>query len=105
MTGHRSFSELTAGLDASRCARVEALSHLIGSEIELAGLRSALGISEADATSAMSEAAEALAPVEAGDNLTVGQLGRYVEALGGQLRIVADFDGQQVEIKLPTPAG
>lgn len=73
-------------------------------ELVLRELRTLRGATQQDVADSMVTTQSAVARLEAQDDVRVSTLGRYVTALGGRLRLVADFaDGEQ-PITLPALA-
>ncbi|WP_051415517.1 helix-turn-helix domain-containing protein [Nocardiopsis sp. CNT312] len=69
--------ELLAGVDAQRLVRI----------------REERGLTRADVAGRMGAAKGRVSQIEQGEVFTVEAIARYVGALGGGLRLTADFDG------------
>jgi DNA-binding XRE family transcriptional regulator len=72
---------------------------LLGAEIALHALRERAGVSQADLADRLSVSRPRVSAIERGsDDLRVSTVKRYVEALGGQMRLVATIDGQDIDL-------
>jgi DNA-binding transcriptional regulator YiaG len=101
MTGHRPFSHLTKDWTSERHARVhrrkeEMLRHI--EEGALADLRRALQVSQEDLAKALGKSQSAVAQMEQRTDMKVSTLREAVEAMGGELRLVARFPTGDVMI-------
>jgi predicted XRE-type DNA-binding protein len=89
-------SDLAAGRDveAARAqARDRTESYVLG--FRLAQLRQGQGLSQTEIARRMGVSQPRISQLESGDigQLEVDTLSRYVTALGGRLKLVADFEG------------
>jgi transcriptional regulator with XRE-family HTH domain len=98
MTGHRSFSELVAKMPLKAQAEIKRGTARILAQMELSELREALAIRQADLAQKLKTTQAAVSRLERRDNVTVGSLRGYIEALGGKLELNAVFPGQTVKI-------
>lgn len=91
----RSLADIKAGLSPERRARVEARAAQIIQEIEgLRPLRNALDQTQVELAGRLHISQASVAKMEKRTDLLLSTLRQYVEALGGQLSIVASFPGQ-----------
>ena len=98
MSGHRPFSELTRKFPPKRKARVAARVAELKAEMVLAELRQARRRSQEELALALKVNQPAVAKMEKRTDMYVSNLRRYVEALGGQLKITAEFPEGEVVI-------
>lgn len=70
--------------------------------LTLAALRRHSGRSQAQVASAMGTTQSGVSRLERQADVRASTLQEFVEALGGRLRLVVEFDGQAVDIRLPT---
>lgn len=69
-------------------------------ELDLAELRGAVGLTQAEVGKLLKVSQVAVSRVESGERaILIGTLRRYVEALGGRLRVSAKFPEGEVSIK------
>jgi DNA-binding XRE family transcriptional regulator len=72
---------------------------LLAAEIALHALRERAGISQAELADRLSVSRPRVSAIErGGDDLRVSTVKRYVEALGGTMRLVATIDGEDVDL-------
>jgi transcriptional regulator with XRE-family HTH domain len=98
MTGHRPFGELTKGFTPARRARVAAKAAELREAMTLEELRKVRSLSQEEVADALSVGQPAVAKLEKRSDMHVGNLRRYIEALGGKLEITARFDKTRVVI-------
>jgi predicted transcriptional regulator len=98
MTGHRPFSELTKNFTPERRARVAAKAAELREVMTLEELRKARSLSQEEVADSLSVGQPAVAKLEKRTDMHVGNLRRYIEALGGKLEITARFDKTRVVI-------
>lgn len=98
MTGHRPFSELTKNFTPERRARVAAKAAELREAMTLEELRKARSLSQEEVADLLSVGQPAVAKLEKRADMHVGNLRRYIEALGGKLEITARFDKTRVVI-------
>lgn len=79
-------------------ARTRTQAHILG--FRLAQLREQIGMSQAQLAASMGISQPRVSQLERGDvsQMAVDTLSRYVMALGGRLRLVADFDDHDVTV-------
>lgn len=108
MTGRRSFSLLTRDWPADRHDRVRKRQDELLAEIEPAGLadlRRALRISQEELARTLGKSQSAVAQMEARTDMKVSTLREVVEAMGGELELIAHFPGGDVRIAQPSKTG
>lgn len=98
MTGHRSFSGLVEKMAPKAQQKIKRGTAKILAEMELAELREALEIRQADLAQMLKTTQAAVSRLERRDNVTIGSLRGYVEALGGTLELNAVLPGRTVKI-------
>lgn len=98
MTGHRPFRELTEHLPRERRDRIEKLSQQLAAEMPLHELRRARSLTQQDVAEALEVKQPAVAKLERRADIYVSSLRSYIEAVGGRLRIVAEFPDGDVSI-------
>jgi transcriptional regulator with XRE-family HTH domain len=98
MSGHRPFTELTRKFTPRRKARVARRVAELKAEMVLAELRQARQRSQQELARALKVNQPAVAKLEKRADMYVSNLRRYVEALGGQLKITAEFPEGEVLI-------
>jgi DNA-binding transcriptional regulator YiaG len=98
MAGHRSFSGLVEKMSPKAQTEIERGTAKILAEMELAELREALAIRQADLAQMLKTTQAAVSRLERRGNLTIGSLKGYIEALGGRLELNAVLPGHTVKI-------
>lgn len=98
MTGHRSFSELRAGMTAQRRSRNDAATREMLHEMALHELRQVREKSQEELARDLHVGQPAVAKLERRADMYVSNLRRYIEALGGTLEITARFPDASVSI-------
>jgi len=98
MTGHRAFSKLTKGFSPARKARVANKVAALETALALHELRKARKVSQEALAQKLSVGQPAVAKLERRADMYVGNLRRYIEALGGTLEITARFPDGAVTV-------
>ena len=98
MSGHRPFGELTMGFPPDRRRRVDVLKAELRAEMPLHELRRARALSQKDLAERLNVQQPAIAKLERRTDVYVSNLRSYIEAAGGQLKIVAEFPEGEVTI-------
>jgi predicted transcriptional regulator len=80
-------------------ARAEAEALRLRSEMDLAEVRRALKLSQEEIAQALQIGQGAVAKIEKRADMYVSTLRRFIEAMGGELEIVARFPGHAVKIR------
>jgi predicted XRE-type DNA-binding protein len=99
MTGRRKFSELVAKMPPERQARIEQMTEELRDEMDLAQLRTARQLSQAALGEILHVEQPAVAKLEKRTDMYVSTLRRFIEAMGGELEIVARFPHHAVRIR------
>ena len=99
MAGRHSFSELRAKMSPEARARAEQKALALGREMDLAELRRALRLSQEELAQTLQVGQAAVAKIEKRADMYVSTLRRFVEAMGGELQIVARFRDHEVQIR------
>ena len=99
MAGRRSFAELRARLSPEARAKAEAEAQLLGAEMDLAEVRRALKLSQEEIGQTLQIQQGSVAKIEKRADMYVSTLRRFIEAMGGELEIIARFPDHAVTIK------
>ena len=94
----RKFSELVAKMSPESRARSDALYRQLLAEMPLQELRRALDLTQQQVAATLGINQVAVSKMEGQTDMYVSTLRRFVEAMGGELRIVAHFPEGNVEI-------
>jgi DNA-binding XRE family transcriptional regulator len=94
----RKFAELVAKMSPESRARSEALYQQLLAEMPLQELRKALELTQQQMAATLGVNPAAVSRMEGQTDMYVSTLRRFVEAMGGELRIVAYFPQGNVEI-------
>ena len=98
MSGHHSFSKLTANFDSSRQEIIKQKVHELEEEMALAELRKALKLSQSELATLLDVKQPAISRLEQRTDMYVSHLRQVIEAMGGKLDIVARFPSGDVSI-------
>lgn len=98
MTERKNFDTLRAGLTPAQHAAVEAKVIALREEMTLAELRQARHLTQATLSDTLHVGQAAVAKMEKRTDMYVGNLRRFVEAMGGELDVVARFPEGSVKI-------
>jgi DNA-binding XRE family transcriptional regulator len=99
MAGRRSFAELRARMSPEVRAKAEAEAQRLGEEMDLAEVRRALRLSQAEIGQTLQIKQGSVAKIEKRADMYVSTLRRFIEAMGGELEIVARFPDHVVKIR------
>src|SRR5579864_9465618 len=99
MAGRRSFAELRARMTPAAQDKAEAEALRLEEEMDLAEVRLALKLSQDEIAQTLQIGQGSVAKIEKRANMYVSTLRRFIEAMGGQLEIVARFSDHSVKIK------
>ena len=98
MSGRRPFSELTKDFTPERRRRIDAMKGELLAEMPLHELRRARALTQQDLAKTLKVNQPAVAKLEQRADVYVSSLRSYIEAVGGKLRIVAEFPEGEVAI-------
>ena len=98
MTGRKKFDVLRVELTPAQQAAVSAKVIALREEMTLAELRQARQLTQATLSDTLHVGQAAVAKMEKRTDMYVGNLRRFVEAMGGQLDVVARFPEGSVKI-------
>lgn len=98
MSGHRPFNELTKGFSPERRERVEATKAELRAAMPLHELRQARAMTQKALGETLHVNQPAIARMERRADMYVSNLRGLIEAMGGRLRIVAEFPEGEVAI-------
>lgn len=99
MAGRHSFAKLRARMTPDAQAKAEAEALRLGEEMDLAEVRRALRLSQDEIAQALQVGQGSVAKIEKRADMYVSTLRRFIEAMGGELEIVAQFADHSVKIK------
>ena len=101
MTGRRPASDLTKNWSPARLAAVEAEKRALELEATtLEELRVALGISQEELARLLDVQQPAISKLERRNDMRVSTLRDVIEALGGELKLVAQFRDRTVDLSI-----
>jgi DNA-binding XRE family transcriptional regulator len=98
MTGRNKFSALRATMSPESQARATTKAAILGKEMDLAELRRAQELSQATLADTLHIGQAAVAKLEKRTDMYVSTLRRFVEAMGGELEVMARFHDHSVRI-------
>ena len=98
MSGRRPFSELTKDFTPERRRRIETMKSELLAEMPLHELRQAFALTQRDMAKILEVNQPAVSKLEQRADVYVSSLRSYIEAMGGRLRIVAEFPAGEVNI-------
>lgn len=99
MAGRHSFAELRARMTPKAQANAEAEAPRLDEEINPAEVRRALKLSQDEIAQTLQIGQGSVAKIEKRTDMYVSTLRRFIEAMGGELEIVARFPDHAVKIK------
>src|SRR5450432_4733106 len=98
MTERRKFTDLVEGMPPERRARIDTMARALREEMDLTQLRAARRLSQAALGELLHVEQPAVAKLEKRADMYVSTLRRFIEAVGGELEIIARFEGHDVRI-------
>ena len=98
MSGRHPFSDLTKDFTPERRQRIEALKGEMLAEMPLHELRRARALTQRDLANMLRVNQPAISKLEQRTDVYVSSLRAYIEAVGGKLKIVAEFPEGEVAI-------
>lgn len=98
MSGRRSFSELTKDFSPQRRQRIDEMKQELLAEMPLHELRRALQLTQENLAKVLNVNQPAVSKMEQRADIYISSLRSYIEAVGGKLKIVAEFPEGEVAI-------
>ena len=98
MSGHHPFGQLTKDFTRERRQRIDAMKRDLLAEMPLHELRRARALTQKDLAETLKVNQPVIAKLERRTDLYVSSLRSYIEAVGGRLKIVAEFPDGEVAI-------
>ena len=98
MSGRHPFSELTKDFTPERRQRIETMKSELAAEMPLHELRRARALTQRDLARTLKVNQPAVAKLEQRADVYVSSLRSYIEAVGGKLKIIAEFPEGEVHI-------
>ena len=98
MSGRHPFRELTKDITPERRRRIDAMKRELLAEMPLNELRRARALTQQDLAETLQVTQPAVAKLEQRADIYVSSLRSYIEAVGGRLKIVAEFPEGEVAI-------
>src|SRR6185312_4866120 len=99
MAGRHSFAELRARMSPEAQVKAQAEAQRLGEEMDLAEVRRALKLSQEEIGQTLQIKQGSVAKIEKRADMYVSTLRRFIEAMGGQLEIIARFPDHVVKIR------
>lgn len=99
MAGRRPFAELRARMTPAAQAVAEVEAVRLGEEMDLGEMRRAMKLSQEEIGQTLQINQGSVAKIEKRADMYVSTLRRFIEAMGGELEIVARFPDHSVKIK------
>jgi DNA-binding transcriptional regulator YiaG len=99
MAGRHSFAQLRARMTPKAQAKAEAEALRLEEEMNLAEVRRALKLSQDEIAQTLQIGQGSVAKIEKRADMYVSTLRRFIEAMGGELEIIARFPGHAVKIR------
>jgi predicted transcriptional regulator len=93
------FEDLLAKMSPERRARIEQGAKKIRDDINLRELRKAVKLTQKELAETLEINQAAISKMESQSDMYISTLRRILEAMGGSLKIVAEFPGGEVVIK------
>ena len=98
MGGHHAFRELTRDFTPARRRRIDSIKSKLLAEMPLHELRRARALTQHDLAEKLTVNQPAVAKLERRADVYISSLRSYIEAVGGRLKIVAEFPEGEVAI-------
>jgi DNA-binding XRE family transcriptional regulator len=99
MAGRHSFAELRARMSPEARAAADAAAAELDAEMNLAEVRRAMKLSQEEIGQTLQINQGSVAKIEKRADMYVSTLRRFIEAMGGELEIVARFPDHAVKIR------
>lgn len=103
MSKRKPFKGLTENWDDERKDRVTAKTAELNHELDLATLREDLGLSQTELAEALGRSQGAISQLENRTDMTLSNLRRVIEGLGGKLKVSAEFRNKTVALGIGRP--
>ena len=100
MSGHRKFSELRDKMSPEQRARAEAWAAEMIEQMDLSELRSFREVPQEELADRLGVAQSNVSRAERREDMRVSTLRDIVQALGGELDLIARFPGEVVRIRV-----
>lgn len=94
----KKFNDLTKDFTDEQRKLIEAEKSVILNSINLQDLRKALKLTQIELAAVLNVSQTAVSKIESNSDMYIGTLSRFLEAMGGELKIVAAFADREVEI-------
>ena len=98
MSGRHPFSELTSDFTPERRRRIDEIKKELLAEMPLYELRRARALTQRDMAKMLKVNQPAVSKLEQRADVYVSSLRSYIEAVGGKLKVVAEFPEGEVTI-------
>jgi DNA-binding XRE family transcriptional regulator len=98
MAGHRKFGELRGRMSADARARAERGAREDLAEMLLCEIRKLAGLTQEELAAELEIKQPSLSQLESQDDMQISTLRKIVEALGGELEIIAKLPGGRISI-------
>lgn len=98
MAGHKPFSELTKGFSPARRRRVNEMARQMLAQMPLHELRRTRALTQQELAEKLNVNQPAVSKMEQRSDTNISSLRSYVEAVGGKLKITAEFPEGEVGI-------
>ena len=98
MTGHKPWSEITKKFSPERRRRIDDITTQMIAEMPLHELRRARELTQQDLAKALNVNQPAVSKMEQRTDAYISSLRSYIEAVGGKLKITAEFPEGEIGI-------
>ena len=98
MSGHHPFNELTKDFTPERRRRIKAMKNKLLADMPLHELRRARALTQQELAETLNVNQPAVAKLEQRADIYVSSLRSYIEAVGGRLKIIAEFPNGEITI-------
>lgn len=95
---NKTFSELTKDFPSERRARIEEIKKSLRHEMALAELRQALAFTQSTLSETLGVGQAEISKIENRTDIFISTLRRFIEAMGGELEIRANFPDRVITI-------
>ena len=95
----RDFRELETAMDPASLERAKAHTKTMMAEMLLGEIRRSVGLTQDEVAATLGIKQPSLSQLESQDDMLVSTLGRLVEALGGELELIAHLPGGDIRIR------